>query len=190
MSPPSIWNIPNLLSLSRLPLAAGLFVCITYELWPAGLSIFGIAALTDWLDGWWARRYGPTTAVGRSLDPLTDKVLVCGAFIYLMVAPGVGIAPWMVTVVVAREVVVTGLRGIVEATGATFGADWFGKLKTGLQCATIAGALFVQWLRELDNLTGLLPAAELIQAGLLYSALAATIGSGVQYLVKAARVLR
>ena len=104
----SLVNVPNLLSAARLPLAVVLFACIVYEAWFAGLVVFLIATATDWLDGWWARRYGPLTLVGRNLDPIADKVLVCGAFIYLIPVPGAGILPWMVTVVVCREVIVTG----------------------------------------------------------------------------------
>ena len=132
--PPRLLTTPNLLSAARVPLAVILFVCIVSSAWLAGLLVFLIAAATDWLDGWWARRYGQLTLVGRNLDPLADKVLVCGAFIYLMPVPEAGIDPWMVTVVVCRELIVTGLRGIVEATGQKFGADWFGKLKMVLQC--------------------------------------------------------
>jgi CDP-diacylglycerol--glycerol-3-phosphate 3-phosphatidyltransferase len=184
-SPNSLTTIPNLLSLSRLPLAAGLFACVTQHWWLAALIVFAVAALTDWLDGWWARRFGPLSAVGRSLDPLTDKVLVCGAFIYLMADPltGTRVLPWMVTVIVSRELLVTGLRGLVEATGAKFGADWFGKLKTVLQMATIFAVLVAQWLELAGEW-------DWVVRGVLYAAVAATIGSGLQYLVKAARVLR
>ncbi|MFO0936600.1 MAG: CDP-alcohol phosphatidyltransferase family protein [Gemmataceae bacterium] len=78
------WNIPNALSASRLPLAVGLFIAITIQQWWIGLAFMTIAAITDWADGWWARRFGPLTPVGRNLDPLTDKVLICGAFIFLL----------------------------------------------------------------------------------------------------------
>jgi CDP-diacylglycerol--glycerol-3-phosphate 3-phosphatidyltransferase len=188
--PGRLWTIPHLLSLSRIPLAAVLFVCITYEWWPAGLAVFAAAALTDWLDGWWARRFGPPTALGRSLDPLTDKVLVCGTFIYLMADPRTGVLPWMVTVVVCREVIVTGVRGIVEAAGRAFGADRFGKLKTALQCAAIIGVLLVQWLRQLQFDTGVLRPLEVTRDVLLYATVLATAGSGLQYLVRAVKLLR
>jgi len=187
-SPNSLLTVPNLLSLSRLPLAVVLFACIGYELWPAGLAVFGAAAVTDWLDGWWARRSGQVSAVGRNLDPLTDKVLICGAFIYLLAAPGTGVRPWMVTVVVGREVLITGLRGVVEATGAAFGADWFGKLKTVLQSAAILAILLVQWAR--GSAAGDVPGLETAAACVLYAAIVATVGSGVQYLVRAVRLLR
>jgi len=187
----SLWNVPNVLSAVRIPLAVVLFACIVHELWLAGLLVFLVATATDWLDGWWARRYGPLTLVGRNLDPLADKVLVCGTFIYLIKVDSAGILPWMVTVVVARELVVTGIRGIVEATGKKFGADWFGKLKMGLQCAVIIGVLLIEWGRAGGGFDRrLLDVLEPVQLALLYAMLAATIGSGVQYLVKAARMLR
>ncbi|MFO0803146.1 MAG: CDP-diacylglycerol--glycerol-3-phosphate 3-phosphatidyltransferase [Gemmataceae bacterium] len=182
----SLLNVPNLLSAVRLPLAVLLFVCIVEHLWLVGLVVFSAACLTDWLDGWWARRYGPLTLVGRNLDPLADKVLVCGAFIYLLPVEGAGIRPWMVTVVVCRELVVTGIRGMVEATGKKFGADWFGKLKMVLQCAAILGVLLIEWGRN-----GAFDAApfEPVQLAVLWSMIAATVGSGAQYIVKAARML-
>ena len=182
--------MPNALSAVRIPLAIVLFACIVHEAWLAGLIVFLLATATDWLDGWWARRYGPLTLVGRNLDPLADKVLVCGAFIYLIPVAAAGIDPWMVTVVVGRELVVTGIRGIVEATGKKFGADWFGKLKMGLQCAVLIGVLLIRWGRT----DGLAPAVfdvlERIQVVVLWAMLVATLGSGVQYLVKAAKMLR
>src|SRR6187200_1627574 len=147
--PEPLLHVPNLLSFARIPLAVVLFVCIVHEWWLAGLVVFLVATATDWLDGWWARKYGPLTLVGRNLDPLADKVLVCGAFIYLIPVGAAGINPWMVTVIVGRELVVTGIRGMVEATGKKFGADWFGKLKMGLQCAVLIGVLLIQWLRTL-----------------------------------------
>lgn len=189
MTASPLWNVPNLLSLSRLPLAVVLFVCISYEAWPAGLAVFALAMLTDWLDGWWARRFNQQTPVGRSLDPLTDKVLLGGAFVYFIPVPDAGVAPWMATVVVCRELLVTGLRGMVEATGKKFGADWFGKLKTALQSAAVAGVLLVLTLRAAPaaDTVKLLDPVRLV---LLYAMLAATVGSLVQYTVKAWRLLR
>ena len=184
-----LWNIPNLLSLSRLPLAVGLFLCIAYECWGLGLAVFGVAMFTDWLDGWWARKIGPLTPIGRNLDPLTDKVLIGGAFIYLLLVPGAGLSPWMVTVIIGRELLITGLRGIVEATGQTFGADWFGKLKTVLQSAVIIGILLILWLRTRPEMIEWLTWLEPVQRLLLYSMLAATVGSAGQYLIKAAKLL-
>jgi CDP-diacylglycerol--glycerol-3-phosphate 3-phosphatidyltransferase len=187
-SPEPLIHIPNLLSFSRIPLAVVLFVLIVSQLWLAALVVFIIACLTDWLDGWWARRYGPLTLVGRNLDPLADKILVCGAFIYLIPVDGAAILPWMVVLVVGRELAVTGIRGMVEATGRKFGADWFGKLKMVLQCAVLIGVFLILWLRTFDA-GSLLTILDPIQFALLWAMLLATLGSGVQYVVKAARLL-
>src|SRR5262245_56876243 len=111
---PPLLNVPNALSAARLFLAVGLFVCIAYEWWLSGLGIFLVAALTDWLDGYLARLNNQTSSFGRNLDPLTDKVLVCGAFIFLLPVEKAGLLPWMVTVVVGRELLITGLRGWLE----------------------------------------------------------------------------
>ncbi len=182
-------SVPNLLSLSRVPLAAVLCVCIACGWWLAGLVVFAVAALTDWLDGWWARKFNQLSAVGRALDPLTDKVLIASAFVFLIPVPAAGVQPWMVAVVVVREVLITGLRGIVEASGKSFGADWFGKLKTVLQCAVLIAALLVVWLKADGLLVDVLPALEVLYAVLLYGMLVATVGSAVQYGVRGAKLL-
>lgn len=185
-----MWNVPNLLSLSRLPLAAVLFALIANAIWPAALVVFLLAAITDWLDGWWARKFNQGSSLGRALDPLTDKVLVCGAFIFLISVSGAGLEPWMVTVVVARELLVTGLRGMVEAQGKAFGADWFGKLKTVLQMAALVAILAVQCLRSVPALSDALSYLEVIPLVLVWAMLFATVGSLIQYTAKAVKVLR
>jgi CDP-diacylglycerol--glycerol-3-phosphate 3-phosphatidyltransferase len=189
-SPNPLLNVPNLLSFARIPLAVVLFICITHQAWLVGLVVFVVACVTDWLDGWWARAYGPLTLVGRNLDPLADKILVCGAFIYLIPVRDADIAPWMVVLVVSRELLVTGIRGMVEATGQKFGADWFGKLKMVLQCAVLLGVFWIQWWRAAALSQTVLDILERVQLVLLWAMLAATVGSGVQYIVKAARMLK
>ena len=87
----------------------------------------------------------------------------------------------MVAVIIGREILVTGLRGMVEARGAKFGADWFGKLKTVLQCCALLAIFLHQWHPDAN--------LQFAATVLLYAALAATIGSGVQYTVKATRML-
>src|SRR5262245_3477390 len=142
-----LFTIPNVLTLSRLPLAIVLFACIACEQWLAGLIAFLLASVTDWLDGFLARKLNQASALGRNLDPLIDKVLTGGAFIYLMPVKGAELSEWMVTVVVGRELLITGIRGIMEAQGVKFGADWLGKLKMVLQCAVLIATLAVLWLR-------------------------------------------
>src|SRR5439155_9770793 len=120
----AVFNLPNGLTLARLVWAVGLFACIDAAWWLTGLVVFALAARTDWLDGYLARLHGSASAFGRNFDPLVDKVLICGAFIFLLPVAGSELAPWMVTVVVARELIITGLRSFFESQAANFGADW------------------------------------------------------------------
>ena len=181
-------NIPNILTLSRLPLAVVLFACIALEQWLAALIIFVLASVTDWLDGFLARRLNQGTQLGRNLDPLIDKVLTGGAFIYLMRVPGAELSEWMVTVVIGRELLITGLRGIMETQGVKFGADWLGKLKMGLQCATLIAILLMLWLRTLSLPENVLSGLRIVQLAILYAMLVATVVSGLQYIAKAVKV--
>ena len=183
-----VGGVPNWLSLSRLPLAAGLAGCVAAGWWGAALAVFAVAAATDFLDGWWARTYGPRTAAGRTLDPLTDKVLLATALVYLVPVPGSGVGPGVVAVVVGRELLVTGLRGLVEAAGVAFAADRLGKLKTGLQFAAVAAVFAQEVARPLA--ADWFPAVEWGRAGLVGLMLAATVVSGANYVAKALPALR
>jgi CDP-diacylglycerol--glycerol-3-phosphate 3-phosphatidyltransferase len=159
-----------------------LFVLIALEHWNACIVVFSVAAFTDWLDGYLARLQGITSTLGRNLDPLVDKVLVCGAFTFLIPHPAANIQPWMVTVVVSRELIITGLRGFMENLGATFGADWLGKIKMVLQCAALF-AIFVA--AQYDDF-----AVHLTRDVFIYAMLAATALSGLQYLWRAFALLK
>jgi CDP-diacylglycerol---glycerol-3-phosphate 3-phosphatidyltransferase len=187
--PQRVWNLPNILTATRLGLAVVLFALITAESWVIALVVFVIAAFTDWLDGFVARRQGMTSAFGRNFDPLVDKVLICGAFIFLISVREAGLAPWMVTLVVARELVVTGLRSFFESQTANFGADWLGKLKMMLQCVTLVAIFVALILREpgWESVYRMIDGARVI---LIWAMLAATALSGLQYLWRAAVLLR
>jgi CDP-diacylglycerol--glycerol-3-phosphate 3-phosphatidyltransferase len=186
-----VFNLPNQLTTARLVLAVILFGLIAWEKWWWCLAVFALAALTDWLDGYLARMQGLTSALGRVLDPLVDKVLVCGTFIFLLpLGSGEGkgwLTPWMVTVVVARELIITGLRNYLESLGVQFGADRLGKLKMVLQCAAIV-AIFVTL--EPQSLGTLGQAAAHLRDGLIYAMLLATILSGLQYVWRGVVLLR
>lgn len=186
---PNLWTTPNGLTLSRLPLTILLCVCIHHQWWPSAFFIFVAAAVTDWVDGWWARRFNQLSMFGRTFDPLTDKVLLGCAFIFLLPVTESGLEPWMTAVVVGRELLVTGIRGYVETLGKKFGADWFGKLKTILQCAALLVILFALWMRRLPDAEPLLPVLNVLQYGMIYAMLAATVLSGIQYTMKAARLM-
>jgi CDP-diacylglycerol--glycerol-3-phosphate 3-phosphatidyltransferase len=185
----SIWNLPNLLTLSRFPMAAILFLLIAFKQWPWCLAVFLVAAVTDWLDGFLARKWNMTSALGRSLDPLADKVLTCGAFIFLIpfgwTETDYWMPPWGVAVVVCRELIISTLRGYLESLGAKFGADWLGKVKTVLQFAALI-AIFVVPMTTGGWHDLLAP----VRFGLVYGMVLVTIISGLQYLWKAAAILR
>ena len=105
-----VLNVPNQLTVSRLLLSIALFVLIGLEYYLASFFVFAVAAGTDWLDGYWARKYGQVTTLGRILDPFVDKIIVCGTFIFLAAVPGSGVAAWMAVLIVGRELLVTALR--------------------------------------------------------------------------------
>jgi CDP-diacylglycerol---glycerol-3-phosphate 3-phosphatidyltransferase len=180
-SKPTIFNIPNQLTLSRFVLAGILFGLIAVEWWWWCLIVFALAAITDWLDGYVARLQNITSALGRILDPLADKVLICGAYVFLLPLGSTKgwLQPWMVTLVVARELIITSLRSYLENLGARFGADWLGKLKMGLQCAALI-AIFVVLLK-----LEWIPWSELLRDILIWGMLATTLVSGLQYLWRA-----
>ena len=178
-----VWTVPNVLSAARLVISIGCFVAIERAAWGWALGLFLAAALTDWVDGWWARRFHAISRVGRIFDPLVDKVLVCGAFV-LLAARGdaSAIAPWMAVVVVVRELVVTAVRAEMERTGHDFSAGLSGKLKMVLQCAAVALELAARTWPET-----MLFGADMRTAatGIAWAAVAATAWSGIEYLAKA-----
>lgn len=140
------FNLPNQLTSLRLALSAVLFWLIASEHYISAFVLFLVAVGTDWLDGYYARKFNQITTLGRILDPFADKVIVCGTFIFLLVAPGMrdmegGLQAWMVVVIVGRELLVTALRSFLEERGSDFSANLSGKLKMVLQCVAAGSAL-------------------------------------------------
>jgi CDP-diacylglycerol---glycerol-3-phosphate 3-phosphatidyltransferase len=127
-------NLPNAITLSRLVLTAvfvaGTAFGSTTGHWIALVS-FVVAAISDFVDGYLARKLGLVTAMGKLLDPLADKILVCSAFVYLSTK---NLCPvWVTVLILAREFLVTGLRQIAMEAGHVMAADRLGKWKTTLQ---------------------------------------------------------
>jgi CDP-diacylglycerol--glycerol-3-phosphate 3-phosphatidyltransferase len=156
-----IWNVPNQLTIARLVLSVFCFVFLAIDWYLTALVLFVIAAATDWVDGFWARRYGQITQLGRIMDPFADKIVVCGTFIFLAAVPPVyarsgldasasEVWAWMAVVVVARELLVTALRSFFEEHGTDFSAKWSGKWKMVLQCAAAAMSLWRLWYYRFD----------------------------------------
>ena len=138
----AIFNVPNQLTTARLVLSVVLFVLIAFEYYLPSLVVFIVAAGTDWLDGYWARKYGQVTNLGRILDPFVDKIIICGTFVFLAAVADSRVRPWMAVVVVGRELLVTALRSYLEGEGADFSASMSGKLKMVAQCLAAELSLF------------------------------------------------
>ena len=192
----TVFNVPNQLTTLRLILSIVLFVFIEVEFYITSLILFTIAAGTDWLDGYWARKYGQVTTLGRILDPFADKMIICGTFIFLCAKPESGLAAWMVVVVVGREMLVTVIRSYMEGHGHDFSANMPGKLKMVFQCFTAGASLYalyrVQRLGESGTLQQLLdgPAAWLYWTLTvsIWATILITLYSGVIYVIAATRM--
>ena len=181
-------NLPNLITVSRLVLAVVLFALIAPGepalAIPAAI-LFLVAAGTDAIDGYIARRYGLITTVGRILDPFADKIIVCGTFIFLLEQhPHSGVNASMVVIVVGREMFVTGLRSFLEQQGVDFSASLSGKLKMVIQCVAITASLL--------SISPMLARPDFIgfRDVTLWLAVAITFYSGVIYIWRAAQLLR
>jgi CDP-diacylglycerol---glycerol-3-phosphate 3-phosphatidyltransferase len=203
-------NIPNQLTVLRLVLAALFFIVLNSFRYPdhnswallAAIGIFIVATITDALDGYLARLWQAESTFGRIMDPFCDKVLVIGAFIYLsgprMVDPAAvekgfflnmasGVYPWMVAVILARELLVTNIRGELEESGVRFPALYLGKLKMILQSVTVPILLLiVHYQPGAYQHTTL----NILRDTLVYTTVVVTVLSGVPYVTKAVRVVR
>lgn len=182
-------NLPNLITFSRLILTAvfvvGASMESTFGHWLAWIT-FVIAAISDFFDGYLARKLGMVTPIGKLMDPLADKVLVGAAYVYLSAK---GMCPvWITVVILAREFLVTGLRQIAVEAGEVIPADRLGKWKTGLQLTFCITCLvryafepltcknwFVLLLQYLSDPNGWLTPVS------MYLALALTLWSGWNY---------
>ncbi|MCK4259632.1 MAG: CDP-diacylglycerol--glycerol-3-phosphate 3-phosphatidyltransferase [Halanaerobiales bacterium] len=180
-------NLPNKLSLLRIVLVP---VFLIFLLAQFGLpfepyakyfaiAIFILAALTDSLDGYIARKHGLITKLGKLMDPLADKMLISGALIAL-VSMG-EISAWPAFIIIAREFAVTGFRSIASAEGVVIAASIWGKMKTVLQIIAIVAVMVDFSIFSLpfgfDNI-------------LIWIATIVTILSGVDYIVKGRHILR
>ncbi|NBX35692.1 MAG: CDP-diacylglycerol--glycerol-3-phosphate 3-phosphatidyltransferase [Planctomycetes bacterium] len=191
-------TLPNAITLARLVLALAFF-------WVAGsldtgdaadptrawvaVWMFVVAALSDILDGYLARRWQVVTTFGRILDPVVDKVLVIGGLILLCaapLAPASHVVPWMVILVVTRELLVTSVRAVLEAQGISFAADRFGKFKMFVQCVAVPFCLGAAAIPNLRQSSAFMQSTD----ALVWLMVAVTAGSVLPYLLRAAVILR
>jgi CDP-diacylglycerol--glycerol-3-phosphate 3-phosphatidyltransferase len=171
------WNLPNTITVLR---AAVVPVLLVLPLAPGRTGsqvlawVFIVAAVSDLVDGWLARRGQQVTSIGKLLDPLADKLLVTTALVVLVSVERIPMwATWMVVVIIGRELAVTGLRGIASAGGRVMAASSLGKAKTLTQNVAIGALLFP------DPTLGL--PAHAIGLTLLGLATALTLWSGYAY---------
>ena len=188
----SIWNLPNALTVFRIILIIPFTVILlggqrgwfgSNLLIPDIIAdlIFIIASLTDMLDGKIARRYGLVSNFGKFMDPLADKLLVCTAMIELIDMKR--IPAWVVIIIIAREFIISGFRLIAVENGKVIAASWWGKFKTTFQMIMVI-------LMIVEPSLALMGMPVIIVDIIMYIALALTIISLIDYLVKNRSVLK
>ena len=176
-----MWNLPNILTLLRIALIP-VFIVVYYLPWEwhhfASAAIFGLAALTDWVDGYLARKLNQVTPFGAFLDPVADKLIVVAALILLL---EVHASPWFalpVIVIIGREIVISALREWMSELGdrGTVAVSMMGKVKTWVQMIAVAILLLAKPDQELLTLVGFVA---------IYIAALLTLWSMVVYLIQA-----
>jgi len=180
-----VYNVANVLTLSRLGMAVIFFLLIAFKSWVA-VPVLLLAGVTDLLDGWVARRYNQLTDFGRIADPVIDKVLICSGFIFLVKHSDNIVTSWMAAVIVGRELVVTGLRSLAESRGRIFAATFWGKSKMVVQFVTLG---YVIYLVASDHTLGP-QVLRTIGVVLVWVTLVVTVISGLVYLVNAEKLVR
>ncbi len=180
-------NIPNILTLTRIAVVPIVVVLLLFEskencFWAA--VIFSLASITDWLDGYLARKWGIVTVLGKFLDPLADKLIVMAALIMLI--PLDRVPAWAVLVILSRELIVSGIRSIASTEGIVIAASNLGKYKTIFQMVAIIGLLLhyrYYWFFGVQY-DFLYPSLHNAGIFLFYISLVLTVWSGVDYFVK------
>jgi len=185
-------NLPNLLTLGRIA-AVPIVVLLMLDdsrasgMWAA--AVFGLAAITDGIDGWLARKWGIVTILGKFLDPLADKLIVMAALIMLI--PIDRVPAWAVFAILAREMVVTGLRSIASSDGIVIDASDLGKYKTIFQMTAIPGLMLHYDFYWFFGLEWSIFHVNMHNVGIFYFWISfiLAIWSGVDYLFKFFKVI-
>jgi len=189
---PSLWNLPNILTLLRIAAIPPFMILLLSPSREAGFwaaAIFSAASLTDWLDGHLARRMNIQTILGTFLDPMADKLIVLAALIMLI--PHGRVPAWMVVVVIAREILITGLRSVASQEGIVIAASDLGKYKTIFQLVAIIGLLLHYDYHWFFGVAHPLLTASMHNAGMFFFwvAFVITVWSGCDYLFRFIRVI-
>jgi CDP-diacylglycerol---glycerol-3-phosphate 3-phosphatidyltransferase len=189
----AVVNLPNAITFSRLVMTAAFVLAVSQRSfvgYGAGLVLFIVAAVSDFLDGYLARRMGLVTPLGKLMDPLVDKILVCSAFVFFTEQK---LCPvWITALIIGREFLVTGLRQVAVEAGQVLAADNLGKWKTTFQLSYLITGLVwlttghaqkqsaaLEWVGEISR-----PFSEggWLQPALLCGAVGLTVVSGCNYL--------
>ena len=186
-----VFNLPNILTMMRIAAIPLLAVLLTSPTRSSGFwaaTVFALASITDWLDGYLARRMDIVTVFGKFLDPIADKLIVMAAMI--MILPFGHVPAWMVLVILGREIIITGLRGIASSEGIVIQASELGKVKTIFQIVAILGLLLhynYNWFLGIEHP---LLRVSMHNVGMFYLWIATllTIWSGVDYLARFVKV--
>ena len=171
------WNLPNAISLLRIftaPILILLLISPNKKTSLIAAIVFAVAALTDWLDGYLARRMGVETTFGKFLDPLADKLLIATSLVMLI--PMGRVPVWMAALIIGREIAVTGLRAVVSMEGVIISASRLGKYKTVFQIVSVIALLVHYKFLGIDF--------HIVGMAFLWIALVLTLWSGVDYFVK------
>ncbi len=179
-------NLPNKLTIFRIIMIPFFLIALLVDEIPGGkwiaVSLFIIASLTDMLDGKIARKYNLITNFGKFMDPLADKLLVCSAIVALISLDR--IPCWVVIVIIAREFIISGFRLVASDNGVVIAASWWGKIKTVVQMIMTI-VLICDFRAECNS-----NVITVIENILIYSALALTVISLIDYLAKNKAVLK
>lgn len=206
-------HVPNIITGGRLLLSLVFFTMLSWyqyegrgDPWLLNIAfiIYLIALISDFFDGYLARKWHAESVFGRIVDPFVDKIMVLGAFIFFagknfiihdmdarVVKTITGVTPAMVAILLARELFVTSLRGAAERDGHNFGADWDGKVKMVLQSITVlAILLYVNYYNFWKTHPALESAARNARNVFIATTLIVTVVSGLTYIRKAMKLYR
>lgn len=176
-------NLPNKITLLRVCLIPFFVICMLCPSIPyykyIGAGIFIIASITDFIDGYLARKYQLVTNFGKFMDPLADKLLVCSALICFVAMDTIAFPAWIAIVIIAREFIISGFRLVASDNGIVLAASYFGKFKTAAQM--IMSILLIFHFPH--------PVFSMLEQVFIYISLVLTIVSLFDYMVRNWKVL-
>ena len=185
-------NLPNKLTVMRICLIPFVMFFYLASFIPHGIGkilalvIFIVAALTDLLDGKIARKYNLVTNLGKFLDPIADKILT-SSVLFMIIADGTIPAPWgviVVSIIIAREFMVSALRLLAASKGTVLAADIWGKAKTMVQMIAIPVCMLIPFVVEIAATSWLILTIQIVGWSLIGIATVLTVVSGANYLIK------